>query len=433
MAKRAARLTARHDTLQDIYASADKRQSTFDPSASPLFNQVGFVVGAPRSGTTWLQQLLLVHPLITTGGESHVFCEGLPEIFINFGYRDAASHLSSWVTEPELVTASREFCDTVFETQRRATRPDAQLILEKTPQHRPGQSALQARVYPDGRYVHIVRDGRDSAASQRTLWGKTSSEYSSASRVASGWADAVRSVRDAFSELAYIELRYEDVVADTPKALATIFDHFNLPYDDALCEAAAKFGKSPVNTGPSSIDTGVRKHRGDVLAERGVARAAGDLLVELGYADEAEVKRMAKQVNRDTVVSDVRDAVANSVDWAKHEWVDVRFRLRRRKKRNALRPSHDVGKAITEALADKNAAALARVLSPSVKFDGVPTPAEDVAKALVERFAGFRITGRGTQPGFVQLTAVAEDGQRDLLRVELKGSTAVSVDTRRGS
>jgi hypothetical protein len=427
---RSTDLSARTEAVQDAQLNAAQRQSRFDPSRSALFEQMGFVVGAPRSGTTWLQQLLFVHPLITTGGESHLFCEGLPEIFGNFAYRDASSHLSSWVSEAELLTAARVFCDTVFAAQRDGTRPDARIVVEKTPAHMPGQSALQARIYPDAKYVHIIRDGRDAAASQNKLWGAIDGDYANAGRVASGWAAAVRDIRNQFGGFAYVELKYEDIVSDTPGALALIFEHLGLPYDDGLCQAAANFGKAPVNTAPSSADVGVRKHEGNVVAERAVARAAGDLLVELGYADAAEVRRLAALRNRETVSADVREAVTSSVETGKHAWTDARVRLRKRAKRRKLAPSHAVGKAISDGVETKDAGAVAAGLAPSVRFDGKATPAAQVAAALVDRFAGFQLTGRRTEPGFVQLTAIAPDGARVIIRAELKNKLASVIDIR---
>ena len=164
-------LEGRHESVYEAWQSAARRDAHFDPTASPLYGKVAFVVGAPRSGTTWLQQLLLVHPLIATGGESHIFCEGLPAIFDNFAYADETSHLSTWVAEDELLTAARAFCDAVFGAQLKGSRPGAEVILEKTPNHRL-QAGLQAKIYPDARYVHIVRDGRDVAASQHSMWKK---------------------------------------------------------------------------------------------------------------------------------------------------------------------------------------------------------------------------------------------------------------------
>lgn len=36
-------------------------------------HNVVFLVGSPRSGTTWVQRLLASHPQIQTGQESHLF------------------------------------------------------------------------------------------------------------------------------------------------------------------------------------------------------------------------------------------------------------------------------------------------------------------------------------------------------------------------
>jgi hypothetical protein len=293
----APRLTLVHveprpESIYDAFVAPGARVAAFDPARSPLHRRLAFIVGAPRSGTTWLQQLLYVPPDVATGGESHLFCEGLPEVFTNFAHANGMSHLSTWVARPELLDAARAFCDAVFAAQRDGTRPDAQLILEKTPNHRL-QAALQAELYPDAFYVHIVRDGRDATASQRQLWGDRTEEFADPDRSAQAWAAAINDIRTHFGSLAYLELRYEDIVGDTPRHLGLIFDHLGLAYDDALLQAAATFGEAPVHTSPASPTVGIRKHAGDALAESAVARQCGDLLVELGYATAEEVSAAA--------------------------------------------------------------------------------------------------------------------------------------------
>jgi hypothetical protein len=313
--------------------------------------------------------MLLVHPMIVTGGESHLFCEGLPAVFENFAYPPAMSHLSTWVSENELVSASRGFCDAVF-TAQLAVRPDAHVIVEKTPNHLM-QSELQGRIYPDAHYVHIVRDGRDSTASQRQLWGKRTDEYAHPGRVAERWADVIRDIRTHLSPLHFMEIRYEDVVTDPAGSLAAIFEHFELPFDHALCDAAAAFGKAPINTAPSEVNVGVRKHKGDVLAERSVARAAGELLVELGYADTAEVERLRRLRTPATMVEDARDQVVTT--WARGtaKAGDLRRRFRLRRKHNNERPTRRVGVGVAQAIIASDKAGAAAVLAPNVAVDSV--------------------------------------------------------------
>ena len=420
------RVVARPETIYDVLGNAATRSSSFDPATSPLYRQLGFVVGAPRSGTTWLQQMLLVHPMIVTGGESHIFCEGLPEVFQNFAYPPPMSHLSTWVSEQELVAAARGFCDAIFEAQR-AARPDARVIVEKTPNHMM-QSALQARIYPDAHYVHIVRDGRDSTSSQRQLWAGRMDAYAHPGRMAARWADEIGDIRTHFRPLHFMEIRYEDVVGDPPGALAAIFDHFELPHDTELCEAAAAFGKAPVNTAPSATEVGVRKHKGDLLAERSVARAAGDLLVELGYADAAEVQRLRNLRSTATVIGDARDGVASLWTRANAKANELRTRLRQRRKRNAERPIRLVASAVSEAITSSEAAGLVPHLAPGVVVGGSAyADAAAAAAAVVAKLGGSRITSNRVADGFAQQTAIRGE-DRVIVRIKVERGQAVSID-----
>ncbi|HUR77922.1 MAG TPA: sulfotransferase [Acidimicrobiales bacterium] len=285
-------MDAKPESIYDAFVAPRQRAAPFDPSDSPLFERVAFIVGAPRSGTTWLQQLLYTHPDVATGGESHLFCEGLPAIFDNLAHPNGMSHLSTWASRTEVLGAARQFCDRIFESQRRATRPDARYVLEKTPNHRL-QAALQTTLYPDARYIHIVRDGRDVTASQRQLWGEVADEFADAEGAARAWSESIRDIREHAGALAYLELRYEELVSDTAGGLRAIFEHLALAFDETLVGGAAEFGRAPVHTSPLSPHVGIRKHAGDAPAERAVASVAGDLLVELGYATADEVAQAA--------------------------------------------------------------------------------------------------------------------------------------------
>ncbi|MEY2427075.1 MAG: hypothetical protein QOI61_2647, partial [Actinomycetota bacterium] len=246
-------------------------------------------------------------------------------------------------------------------------------------------------------------------ASQRQLWGGRTDEFADADRAAEAWAAAIRDIRSHFGSLAYLELRYEDVVTDTPAALAAIFDHLRVPHDRALCEAAAEFGRAPVHTSPASPGVGVRKHAGDALAERAVARAGGELLIELGYADFAEVERMRKLRSRATLLAAV-DKLSRVV-------------ARRSSSRNdttSAAAGRTVVAAIADALARSDATALRQVLTPAVS---------DVAEELVERFGGSRMTQRRIVGDAAMVTLVTAEGGRAVLRVQVAGGAATSIES----
>ena len=421
---------ARAESIYDAFRSASGRSGSFDPSTSALFRRVGFIVGAPRSGTTWLQQLLLVHPLVATGGESHMFCddEGVAPLFRNFDHPDRMSHLRTWVSEAELLSAARAFCDTVLETQRAGTRADATIVVEKTPNHRL-QAALQARLYPDGRYVHIVRDGRDATSSQRQLWGRRDRTFADPDTTARAWADAVRDIRQHFGALAYLELRYEDVVRDTAAALAKIFDHLELPHDAELREAAASFGRAPVHTWPTSADVGVRKHEADRLAARATARVAGDLLVELGYADRSEVERLRRTRSVATARADVAAGTARRWRRAVSAVFAARGRRAVARRRAAASAAIALADALAEALLTSDEPAVARALAPHAVLDGGrATGVEAVARSLVERFGGHRAAHRGVVDNMALLTLLSGNGDRAVLRVREEQGLASAID-----
>ena len=237
----------------------------------------------------------------------------------------------------ELLTSARAFCDSVFLAQLHGTRPDARIVLEKTPNHRM-QSALQAELYPDAcAYVHIIRDGRDATSSQRENWKSLTKEFANPAAMARAWADEVRDIRTHFSNLAYLELRYEDIVSDTPTALGKIFDHFGLPHDRQLCEAAADFGRAP-STPTRSTTVGVRQaaRRRARRAERGGCR--GNLLTELGYADAAEVANSARLHTPATVALDAQISRGHGRGAGRDLWHHGDLRLRRKPGRARRRP-----------------------------------------------------------------------------------------------
>ncbi|MEY2417627.1 MAG: hypothetical protein QOG90_307, partial [Actinomycetota bacterium] len=422
-------LAARTESMYDAFNKAGARTTEFDPTTSPLFERVGFVVGAPRSGTTWLQQLLFTHPLISTAGESHLFCEVLGPVFENFRLPRAIAHLGTWVSEGELLSISRAFADSVFLKQLQGARPEATFVLEKTPNHRM-QSELQAKLYPDGRYVHIIRDGRDATASQRRNWAgaRATKEFNDPGEMAAAWAAEIRDIRTHFGSLAYIELRYEDVVSDTPSALAQIFEHFGLPHDRALCEAGASFGKAPVNTYPDSSHVGIRKHKGDALAERSVARAAGDLLTELGYADAAEVARLRRLRTPETLAADARAVPARELRRAVAKGNDLWDRWRTRAERRERVATRAVSTAFSNAVEANDTAALAAVLSADIKLNGASLPVADAAAEVARTLGGSHSALGAVSGGLTLITFVSPAGERVVVRVKPKDGLVSEIE-----
>jgi hypothetical protein len=155
-------------------------------------------------------------------------------------------------------------------------------------------------LFPDARYVHLLRDGHDVVASFRDRWG-----YRSAARAArTEWARYVRAARDLGARVGverYLELRYERLVAD-PEAearrlflfLGEAWDPAVLRFDPADHTATERYrsftAQRRASGGDSSTIYRSRVGAGgrslDPVLRALLRRRQGELLRELGYLGE---------------------------------------------------------------------------------------------------------------------------------------------------
>ncbi len=262
---------------------------------SPRLREPVFVLGAPRSGTTFLGS-----------------CIGaLPEVSYHFEPRvtKAAArmvHEGTW---------SEERAARVFRASYRllmlAAGDGGRRFVEKNPENCFVVPFL-VRAFPDARFVQIIRDGRDVAVSHAEkpwlsaasagsgkrgrggqAWGpwarwwverERADEFAAASdltRTAWSWRRFTSAARDALATLPpdrVLTVRYEELVTDPERAaagIAAFFGHAETP--EPLRAALAK-------ADPSSIGRWRQALSAEGLAD--VEREAGPLLRELGYGDD---------------------------------------------------------------------------------------------------------------------------------------------------
>ena len=176
-----------------------------------------------------------------------------------------------------MVDAARDFCDSVFITR---LEPGTERIVERTPLHAL-HAELIAEIYPDARFVHIIRDGRDVARSIASQpWGPDS-----VAGAAEEWRDCVAGGR-AIAELPdYLELRYEDLLNEPRATVERIYAELELAPTDEAVEAGLAALAERVNLRPDSLRVGPGKWR-ESWSEAELAefeRVGGELLSELGY------------------------------------------------------------------------------------------------------------------------------------------------------
>lgn len=203
---------------------------------------VVFLVGMPRSGTTLLVERLSKHPDIAATPETHFFrcvCRR-PSIArrklsaheAEAAYRDVASRLrlaqtappETWRTPSLGSTATLACCaraafaDLLAETGKC-------VLIEKTPDHGFFTDAI-ATVFPQARFIHIIRDPRDVALS----WMKVPWNHAGLLWPAIRWRAMTRrlSRRTSLGGADTVLVRYEDLLGDPGGMTAGVLEFLGL-------------------------------------------------------------------------------------------------------------------------------------------------------------------------------------------------------------
>lgn len=102
---------------------------------------------------------------------------------------------------------------------------------DKTPLYCKNLDTIR-KALPEARFVHLIRDGRDAALSLRRMWFSPGPEIETQ---AAYWRECVLAARrSGANRRDYVEVRYEDLILDTRKALNSICTFIDLDYDDAM-------------------------------------------------------------------------------------------------------------------------------------------------------------------------------------------------------
>lgn len=198
-----------------------------------------FLVGAPRSGTTWLQAMLASHPKIYTGTET-LFFMTFQAVEQRFWHPPGGRRigLGEYLSPEEFYNFMADFFWRVVSGLPEPPR-EIKYFLEKTNSH-----CLYAdfilRVFPKARFIHLVRDARAVVASMlraATTWGRDWAPRTVDEGVKL-WARHVEAGRLISQKVRnrnqFIQIKYEDIRKNPSKYLKMLFEWLNLPVKENL-------------------------------------------------------------------------------------------------------------------------------------------------------------------------------------------------------
>ena len=264
-----------------------------------------FVLGVSRSGTTLLRVILDRSPGIAIPDESF-FIPLLARR--HHGSVDADEFLddlsriptlAAWGLAPDDVSPrlragmrTGAAIAAIFETV--AEKEGKPRWGDKTPMYMRHLSLLE-RLFPDAQYVHLIRDGRDAALSFLRMpegtFARTWAHPENASEFACLWRTEVAAARELGRRVGrtrYLEVRYEELVAQPGPVVASICEFAGIPFESGMLEYSSAVdvsGKPHQQRLRQPPTIGVRDWRSELSVEeaRAFERIAGQLLAGLGY------------------------------------------------------------------------------------------------------------------------------------------------------
>jgi hypothetical protein len=205
-----------------------------------------FVIGMTRSGTTLMRLMLDSHPELTIPPETH-FIPDVIKLF-NEGRASPAQVV-------EVMTDNRRWADfgipagdlrRELDKLRPLIDPDVPIRAfyrlyakrqrkkrwgDKTPGYATKMRRI-SRTLPEVRFIHMIRDGRDVALSLREREADLTTE-----QIARRWRHRINNTRRAAEHVDdYLEIRYEDLVADPEATLRRICEHIELDFSPKMLD-----------------------------------------------------------------------------------------------------------------------------------------------------------------------------------------------------
>jgi Sulfotransferase family len=223
-----------------------------------------FIIGCPRSGTTKLASILNRHSLIASATETHFFNFVSKQKYDwkNFSVNEfkkllQESRILDFITLAELssevlvndflelenheknihLTLEDSNKKKVFDllVKNYLLKKNKSRICEKTPQHIQNIEEI-LRIYPQARFILMVRDGRDTVNSLLKMPWRPKGLLNNARF----WSHYMKLAREASLRSEVITIKYENLLTRPQDVLTTICNFIEEKYEDSLLDVSTE-------------------------------------------------------------------------------------------------------------------------------------------------------------------------------------------------
>jgi len=195
-----------------------------------MHNEIVFVAGALRSGTTMLRLMLDSHPQLTNPGEVDFLFDKISNDGLYPPVRDYLDWLSTnriFLAKQLKTDPSFSYPELIVSFVEQFQRKNFTLTMNI---HRGFSKA--PKIFPNALYIHLLRDPRDVARSSVGM-GWAGHPFFGVNH----WINSEKSwdsLKMGLREDQYIDVRYEHLVADPEVVLTRICEFLRIPYSNAM-------------------------------------------------------------------------------------------------------------------------------------------------------------------------------------------------------
>ena len=210
------------------FDSAERGNQRGSPSRRPIF-----ILGMERSGTTLIEQMLASHPDVHAGGELKYLAQAISGLSLSDTVQLAAAGKEAFAPDATLQERAEYYLRKIAALPGSEGRPR---ITDKMPGNFMNVGFIHA-LFPEADIIHCRRDPIDNCISSYTTLFTEGTPWSfdlgAMGRRYRAYWDLMAHWRRVLPGR-FLEVRYEEVIANTEQAARTLLDWCGLDWDERV-------------------------------------------------------------------------------------------------------------------------------------------------------------------------------------------------------